>query len=108
MEFENCDNLCDCETFYGVLNLLRSNKQGQYYDNVKAACIKIGWSEEKVKTSLEMGVKHDVLKDVIYKNNISYRIIAKDSINITIKDHVNNRDSNCIVARFFRNSQRKD
>ena len=86
MEFENCDNLCDCETLYGVLNLLKSNKKGQYYDNVKG--IKIGWSEEKVKTSLDMGVKLDVLKEVISKNNISYRIIAKDSINITIKDHV--------------------
>ena len=51
-----------------------------------------------------MGVKHEVLKEVIYKNNISYRIFANDIISTTIKDHAN---SNGILTRFFRNLQRK-
>ena len=54
-----------------------------------------------------MGVKNAVLKEVIDKNNISYRINAKDSINITIKNHVNSIETQTASSKDFSETYRE-
>ena len=74
-----------------AVEFIRSRRQGQYYESiVDILSTNHEYNEETSKSMIELAVNHNILRETKNQNKISYRINILTAPNVTLKDYVEN------------------
>ena len=72
---------CLCIKIVEILEELKTSKDGRYYDNiVDMGERKFGWSTEDTKQQIQTGIDHNIIKEIMFRNRLAYRLIEGSSI----------------------------
>ena len=89
-----CDENCKCEEVQTAVEFIRSRRQGQYYESiVNILSTNHEYNEETSKSMIDLAVNHNILRETKNQNKISYRINNLTAPNVTLKDYVENSET---------------
>ena len=70
-----------------VLEELKTQNQGQNLENIQKKCsTKFGWTEDDTQAALKAAIEQNLLKEVMYKKKVSYRLNASNLVLIRDND----------------------